>query len=287
MKNSFFIATLMLSATGIKAQQAVPFKIKYLPKHTYVITSKMEMTSQIETKGSFAKSTGPKGNKHPLAQKGDVNSVYTIHTGHIRANGSTPYTITVTNYTAKNEVNGKEQPAKNQPTIGSTHAGEITADGKMHIAFMPNAKTDSISQKQIIKTIHEFVDGIKFPDKPLKVGDTFTQEDTPVGMSGSGRCFNKNVKTVYTLTAIKGNLAFFDTKQVIGMDVSAQKKGRKVAFDTRGNGKGKMVYDISQHFEVERVSDMDVHVNLNMGALITSVNGKTITNVKTEIRANN
>jgi hypothetical protein len=285
MKKPFFIAVLVLSATIIKAQQTEPFKIKYLPEHTYVITSKMEMASQVEAKGNRAKSTAAKGNKHSFAQKGGINSVYTLHTGHLKTNGTMPYTITVTNYTAKNEANGKELPAKNQPTIGSTHAGEITADGKMHIIFMPNAQTDSIAQKHIIKTINEFV-GVKFPDKPLKVGNTFTQEDTPVGMSGTGRSFNKKVKTVYTLKAIKGNLAYFDTEQVIGMDVSAQKKGRKVAFDTRGNGKGKMVYDISQHFEVERVSDMDVHIDLNMGSLTTSINGKTFTDVKTQISAN-
>jgi hypothetical protein len=286
MKNFYCPIVLICLTTALKAQQTEPFKIKYLPEHTYVITSKMKMTAQLEAKGNLAKSTAAKGNKRPFGQKGDVSSIYTIHTGHLKANGTMPYTIIVTNYTAKNEVNGKEQPAKNQPTIGSTHAGEITADGKMHVTFMPNAKTDSIAQKQIIKTIHEFVDGIKFPDKPLKVGDKFTQEDKPVGMSGQGRSLNKDVKTIYTLTAIKDNLAFFDIEQVIGMDVSAQKKGRKVAFDTRGNGKGKMVYDISQNFEVERASDMDVHVNMNMGALTTSINGKTITNVKTQIKAN-
>jgi hypothetical protein len=98
---------------------------------------------------------------------------------------------------------------------------------------------------------------IKFPDHPLKPGDTFTQQVpfTLPMLSGEGN----SIETTYKLVSVDGNKANFDIMQNISIKTDI--KG-KLNIALTGSGTGKMVYDISNNFPSTYTSTANVQVSV-------------------------
>jgi len=108
---------------------------------------------------------------------------------------------------------------------------------------------------------------VKFPDHPLNVGDSFTQQ-VPLNIPMLSGVSN-NVATTYTLVSIKGNIANFDVKQDMNMHMNI--KG-KVDIGFTGAGGGKMVYDISNGFPVSYTTNANMQITVKTDKINVSGN---------------
>lgn len=285
MRRSIFAAAILLATTGANAQNAVTFKFRLLPKHTYAVDGVTNIDSRINTVGQ-GNATPQNGQSQKFENKGNVTMSYTIVTGAPDAKGTFPFIVTVTNFSSKNIVNGKEQPGQqNNPVRGARSQGAITADGKMHTETITFIRADENTKKAIVNMINKFGDQVQFPAKPMKIGESFTQ-DKPFNLANGGK--NVDIKTVvtYTLKSIKGNLAYFDTKEIITSNIKAQKANKKADVKTNGIGKGTMVYDITNNFAVAKADNLVTKMNMTMGTMNMAIDAVAAVSYKAKISAN-
>ncbi|GAA4103404.1 hypothetical protein GCM10022392_30880 [Mucilaginibacter panaciglaebae] len=269
-----------MAATAVKAQKSVPFKLKFLPNHTYTVTGNTITDSRINSVGNANK----KGASKPALQnKGNVSMSYVIKTGPVGAGGNFPFNVTVTNFSSKNVVNGVVQPGpKNNPVVGAISRGKCTPDGQMHTQSISFPNADAKTQKTVLSMVNKLGDEIKFPNRPMKIGESFTQEK-PFSVASGQKNIGIKTTVTYTLKAIKGNLAYFDTKEAIAMDVTGQKPDKKVDMKTNGKGKGTMVYDIANNLAIAKADNLDMKMDMHMGAMTMAIDANAVTSYKATI----
>lgn len=275
----------MLVATTVNAQKNVPFKFRLLPKHTYTVDAVTNIDSRINTLGK-GNAMPKNGQAQKFENKGNVNMSYTIATGAPDVKGTFPFIVTVNNFSSNNIVNGKTQPGpQNNPVKGARSQGSITADGKMHTETITFVTADEKTTKAIVNMLNKFGDQIQFPAHVMHVGESFTQ-DKPFNMANGGKNIDIKTTVTYTLKSIKGNLAYFDTKEVIVTNVNAQKGNRKADVKTSGTGKGKMVYDIANGFAVSKTDNLATQMNMSMGTMNMDIDAVAAVSYKAKISAN-
>ena len=161
-------------------------------------------------------------------------------------------------------VNGKDMPIPMPKNTSTRMFGHITAGGQMSVDSLNGQKIpDSVAQKTL-GMMNSMMRMVKFPDHPLKVGESFTQQ-IPLNIPMLNGMSN-NIATTYTLVSVQGNIANFDVKQDMNMHMDI--KG-KVTISMTGAGTGKMTYDIAKSFPVTYTTDasMDIAVkadNINV-----------------------
>jgi hypothetical protein len=129
--------------------------------------------------------------------------------------------------------------------------GHVGADGKLNADSVGGSKLKDTSQKKMEQMINAFQNKIKFPDHPMRIGDTFVQ-DMPFNLPGAGNGLEANAKATYKLVNITDGKAYFDVEQ--NMDMSIPIKGESITLT--GSGGGKLVYDIKNSFPIDYKTDV-------------------------------
>jgi len=264
---SFLAFVLSISAVTTYAQKSVLFKFKYSPGRTYTMNSKMDMNTDMAIKADST-SANPANASSVHAQM----NVHELMRGAAKTAKSTtsadlPFTLSCDNYSIATEakINGKETsiPANNSLN-GQVLNGTIDKDGKMAVdtSAENNAGVKSGSSS-LLREMRPQI--INFPDKEMKIGDTFTQEEpmTDIDLTNMGVTKAANVKVTYKLTAIKGNLAYFDTESTFNMDINEHKDRLTVTGKGNGSGAGKMVYNIAGNYPQSRTNNVSVAINID------------------------
>jgi hypothetical protein len=284
MRKHFFVAAILMAATAVKAQKTVPFKLKFLPNHTYTITGNTVTDSRINSvgKGNAMK----KGSqKRSLESKGNTAMGYIIKTGPVGAGGNFPFTVTITNFSSKNIVNGVAQAApKNNPVVGAISRGLCTRDGQMQTQSVTFPNADAKTQKAVLNMVNKLGDEIKFPNRPMKIGESFTQEK-PFNVVNGQKSIGIKTTIIYTLKAVKGNLAYFDTKEAITMNIATPKPTGNADMKTTGNGKGTMIYDIAHNMAIAKADDLDMKMDMHVGTMTMAIDANTAVSYKARISA--
>ena len=118
------------------------------------------------------------------------------------------------------------------------------------------------AQQKIAQMMNMVQHNVKFPDRPLHVGDSFTQ-DMPLGIPMGGNNMNMDSKVVYKLVNIADGKAYFDISQSMNMAIPV--KGQTI--NLTGSGVGKMVYDIKNSFPTQFKSNMTIKFTGNIDKL--------------------
>lgn len=282
MRKLAIILPLFLATVAVKAQQSIVFKVKYLPNHVYKMNMKMDMSMEMAMP---ADGTAKSKNAAPpkAYQQTGTNIMQTmISTGAPKADHTFPIKMQITAINAKAKMNGKEidLPTKKNPIVGQVITGQCDADGKLHIDQPKTMDSKAAINAGITNMINKMQGEIKFPGKPLSVGQSFTQ-DTPINMPAAGMNMDINAKTTYKLTAIKGNLAYFDTKLAMTIGLDDPKKAS--AMTGSGGSTGKMVYNIAENNVNTMNNTMDMKYSMNMAGKPMTVKMKMILVVKNDI----
>lgn len=111
--------------------------------------------------------------------------------------------------------------------------------------------------------VNKMMDGVKFPDKPMTVGESFTQ-DMPFPIPMLGADSKIAIKCIYKLTDVKGNLAYFDVALTFDMNLDKTSAGNNLSLKGTGRGNGKMIYAIDKNFAVGNKSNLDMQMDIQV-----------------------
>lgn len=264
MKKSLSIVALLLSiSAGAMAQKQVLFKIKYNPNQHYAMLMKMNMNMEMNVSGDSAMINKIKasGQSFPMIMTMDMATNGDIKTGAINKASQIPFTMIVGIKPAKMTMNGKEMaipmPATNETLFGTSNSqGALTIDSV-------SGKKDPAVKASMSKLIENLTANIKFPEKAMKVGESFVQ-DVPMDMPMAGMTTKMDCKVTYTLVSINGDKANFDLKYDIKSDINSGAAGQAMAITMTGDGDGKMLYDISTNYATSMVGTMNITYAMTM-----------------------
>jgi hypothetical protein len=285
-KITYLIVLCLLSAT-LKAQQPVALKFKYLPKHTYNVEMKMGMDMEMSMGGDSATTAKLKaqGVKQPMVMKMDMNMLAKIITGALTPAKTFSFEMSYDDITSKMTMNGQETPMPKNPIAGQKMTGECDADGKLHVDKITAPGVNEPLKVAMTDMMNKMQGQIAFPEKPLAIGDTFTQE-IPMSIPAAGMNMDFVVKTVYKLTGIKGEQAFFDTDLSMTFDFNTEKNGIAMVGKGSGAGSGKMIYAIAKNYPEVMDNDFDMTFNMDVKEMKMVMKAKMKSNVQNKISAN-
>ncbi|SHG92154.1 hypothetical protein SAMN05443549_108133 [Flavobacterium fluvii] len=244
----FLIASHLCSA---QSKNEFQLKIQYNPETSYNQT--MDQTSHIEMKYSgdpeIMQKIKGKGIQNPTVNDSHsiVESVY--KTGKLSAKKDFPLTIEFLKTTnSDNKItipNGTIIYGKgtvgNMPTLDSIVSNGLSEEFK----------------KNILQTMQATFAQINIPERKVKVGEVFAL-DTPLSIPMAGVQLDMTITTTYKLLNIKNNIADFDISQVYTMKSSTT----KFPMNAAGTGKGKLLYDVINNFNLKYQMDMEMSANV-------------------------
>mgnify|MGYP001555072167 CR=1 FL=1 len=260
-----FLPFFIFSFFEVKAQETVLFKIKYLPEHKY--TSSMDINNHTEMNIEADKETlekiKSKGVQLPLIITAKTSMGYEIQTGPLDGNKSFPVTISYTGINSAQTMNGKETTSPPSPLLNLRIYAHCDKDNKMQLDSMPGKNLNDTLRTLIGSMIKNIQNQIKFPEQPLKIGDSFTQ-DLPMSFPVAGNNIQMVIKMIYKLSEIKNRIAYFDLIETA--EVKLTIKGNNL--DMIGQGDGKLIFDIAQSFAPSITSNLKCNYTMNMEKLL-------------------
>lgn len=287
MKKLFIPLVLFsFTFTALKAQKEVLFKMQYLPKHGYALLMKMDMNMEMNISGdsTIMNSLKKSGQKMPMIMQMQSNSKMDVQTSAATSVNEVPMVMNIAQLSAKMTMNGQES---NLPIPNSgiqKMYGKFTKDGKMSLDSISGIKlTDSVKEATM-KMIKNMQGNIVFPDKAMKVGDTFVQ-DIPMDIPIAGMSAKMLSKTTYKLIAVESSKAYFDVKMELTMDMT----GKAMTMDMTGGGDGKMIFDTAIGYPTTVQNNMKVIYSFAMPqAKNMKMNGKMnmLMDMQTTVAAN-
>lgn len=266
MKKLTLYTILFFSFIQLKAQDGVLFKMAYQPNKDYATTMKMNMVFIVDLSGDqeILDKMKQSGFTPPIDAVMNMSlSGHTV-TGAFDANKNFPAKISFKFDDMSVKVGDREMPIP-QNAFGNetTIYGHVGADGKLKAdSLNGNNLRDTAEQKvsQLLNTIHN---KIKFPDHPLRVGDTFVQE-IPLNIPIANNNPKVDIKATYKLVSINNGKAYFDILQNGNITVNV----KEVNLVITGTGMGKMVYDIKNTYPTNYKTDLDLKVDGKVKTLV-------------------
>lgn len=243
MIKKLIFSLLITSSLASCAQESVVFKPKFKENTKYRNDMTMNMTSEVDFSGNDAmvEMLKKNGSQMPMLTTNETTMSSVATTKKTDQKGNTPVTIVFEKMSSKMTVQGKTINNEN-PYQGIKILGKYDNDQQFILDSIVGGKLTEELKKTMTTMSESIQKVIKFPEKPMKVGETFRSE-TPLSLPIPGTTtMSAKIEINYLLTEIKGNKAYFDVNQTISMN---NKQSEMVA---DGTGTGKMVYDIKDQF---------------------------------------
>jgi hypothetical protein len=272
MKKIVLIPLLLAMTMQLNAQQQTKFKLAYMPKSSYNTTREMKMVMTM---------VGDAAAGQVLDMTMSTTAI--IATGAADKDNTYPVIITTKTNKANMTMNGQEMLAGSIPNTTVVVYGKYLKGDKLMIDSLAGQKMNDSIRMALAKMMDAVVNTVKFPDHPLKVGDTFTQE-APFAVPMMGNAAGMTVKMTYKLISVAYNLAVFDFNETMTMNMDQTAQNLKMTMT--GLGTGTLSYNIGKQYVATMVNTLNMDYDMAINDM--SMKGKsTISmNDKTKLVAN-
>lgn len=265
MKN-FFLLLLFISIQLSVAQNKneFQFKIQYNPETKYDQT--LDQTSYLEMKyageADFMQTLKDKGVQNPtiIDNHSIIESV--MKTGKLT--NKTYFPLTIEFLKTTNSDN------KTQIPDGTIIYGKGTLGNMPTLDSIVSKGLNEEFKKGILETMKATFAQINIPERKVKVGDVF-DIDTPLSIPVASLQMDMTITTTYKLLSIKNNVADFDISQVYTMKTNTT----KFPMNATGTGKGKLLYDVVNNFNLKYQIDMEMSANMKIEKIELDIKSKT------------
>ena len=276
MKKTFLIALMCLGITQLWAQQGVVFKIKYLPNHNYQTNVSVDMKANVTATGDpqILDKLKEQGITQPVNANLSIALGGVMKTGALAADKSVPVNMDYKINNISVSANGNQVPIPPKATEKDIKlSGHISQDWKIKIDSADGKAVADSAQKKMEQMMAMVQKNVEFPDKPLKPGDTFTQ-NVPMNIPvKEGNNIKIDAGVTYKLVKIAGGKAYFDLTPTFNMNLVIG----KVSVVMTGTGTGSMVYSIKDSFPTSKEGNINVKlkvtspkINVDGTAVVTS-----------------
>lgn len=248
------------------AQESVVFKTKFKPNKKYKTQVKTTSYTEIEfiADQEIMDRLKSQGVELPIITESETNMSTDIITHELDKNGEFTATMEYGKMISNTTINGKTT-TEEKPYSGMKILGKYDVDNKFKVDSIIGEKV-SQQMRTVLKTTLESVQqAIKFPEKPMKVGETFTSEiPMTIPMEGMNPISVK-IDIEYLLTEIKEGKAFFDIKQTVGLDMSQE----QLNIIASGTGAGTAQFDIKENFLTKYQSELPMSMTIKINEKMT------------------
>ena len=258
MQKTFFILLILLTFTPKLFGNEDSFQLcpAYLPEKIYHIYDKVESTHFTEMQGdetTINKYTPP-GVKFPLKTAEIRELLWVIDTGKKESDGSFPLTAKLEKIEATRKISDEliKMPNPMESILNIYMHGKVLSDGTFDLEKFEGGEMNEVIKKQLSQLILRFVKGPQPLEKPVKLGEDFTQQELQKFPSKGGRSMDFRLTTRYQPTHIENGRAHFKT--YINAELAGS--GGDFSEDLSGDGEGKMIYDIGLSFVTYRSISM-------------------------------
>jgi len=265
------LAIVTLTSCG---QDKVTFKSYFRPNKEYKTTMTTSSETEVDFSGNQEKIEKIKANgtKLPMIVASSSEMTTTMTTGATTSDKSFPARMIYGKVTASKIVNGKETKEE-KAMSGLIIEGFYTSENKLRIDTMISDKMDENTKRIIKSTLENVQQQIKFPDKPMQVGDSFDQI-LPMQIPVAGLNPVKVVITTnYKLKDISSGTARFDIVQTVTLDI----ENEQANVSATGEGIGISEFDIINNITTRYESDLTMIMKMTAEDLIISakINSKS------------
>ncbi len=266
MKKVLLITIMASFVSLVIAQKSVTFKMKYLPNHNYDMAMNMAMNFKVNLSGNddIISKLESQGITQPLNADVKMDMGGNTKTGNAAADGTFPMTMNIKLNNVSVQLSGKDIPIPTDKIkTNTTIYGHSDVNGKLKADSVTGSVKDTASKK-IAQLMNSIQNKIKFPDHPLKVGDTFTQDlplNIPMSQSSDSEAA---VKAVYKLVSIANGNAVFEVTQTVDMKLNIQQATLTIA----GTGAGTVTYSIKNSFPTDYKSKLDLKIDGQFSSLV-------------------
>ena len=213
MKKLIFLS-LLFFAFKAEAQKRIIFKVKYLPNHTYtgVISMDINCNATLSGNDTVVSKLASQGITQPIIANIKLKMEGGTQTSAVGADGTFPLTIKYKFDDLSADINGNPIPIPTEKLgAGVLIYGHVDKDGKLKADSIGGKKIADTSEAKVSKMMNAIQKNIKFPDHPMKIGETFTQ-DMPLNIPVGGNNMDIDSKVVYKLVSMADGNAYFDVQ---------------------------------------------------------------------------
>ncbi len=237
-----FIAPLLFLFSAVNAQDAISFKIKYLPQRQYKSNVATNVNMELDSAGA----THP-GNGFPMQFTAASTMDLLIITGKVKPDQWLPVQVSFEKGASKMLINNQEHAMPSNPLMGHKIYAEYSPNGENKIDSIPGISASDPQVKTFAALMDALQKKVQFPDRMLTVGDTFSRH-TSIKLPISQLKVNYGLTSLYKLVKIENGKAFFNISLTIKQDFEGEQNQMKMAGAGEDSGSGTMTYNIDENY---------------------------------------
>lgn len=268
------ILLLITIAFSSQAQKTVKFAVILKPEKTYRTVVTTDMSSELNFEGNQEMVDQMKANgiTLPVIMTGRTEYGAVTTTSAKLKDGRLPVKIHYATVAGTTIVNGKEMQTQPNPLEDLTLLGHYDTKNLLKIDSIAGSSFNAQMEQMIISMVEKFQALVVFPEKPLKVGDTFEQK-VPMDLPMAGVTIKININILYTLKSIDNGFARFDVEQTLSLATNMP----DAKMDLSGGGKGTVDFDVNNTIMSAFTTDMDLKLKMVVKEMTVDSSVKTST----------
>lgn len=271
------LLALFLITGIVHSQSEVLFKVSFAPNSTYtsVTTTEVKSLMNFEADDETLEKLKRNGMDLPLemVQHSEISVI--SETGTLDSNKNLPILIYYDKMKSYSTVNGNPTPRNENPFAGVTIHAHITPENKTVLDSLGGKKIDEPVADMLKSTIDQVLNTIDFPDKPIHIGEHFSNQ-VPLSIPiGNQPPMNMFIDLEYHLKSIDNDMASFDVTQNVSLSMEQQ----NIDFKAEGKGLGVLLFDIEKGITSRYETDLPMKLVANLPGdikMIMNMESKTV-----------
>ncbi len=220
-----------------------------------------------------------RGVQNPMSVKSHLKLLEQLKTGGLRKDSTFTIEMKVDSASDKDVINGiKKNGVMNSIFKGMRMTGYYTRKNTIDSIRIYDDSLTADIKKYVSSFVSKMVEKVKYPRKPIVIGDSFKQV-LPMQMNLPNGTRMK-LKTImkFTLMRIEANKAYFQTKSKVELD----QDDPNVSVELTGGGKGELIHDLKKNYMIEKKTRMTISIRVDMGRIVilTKNNTNSLYNVR-------
>lgn len=260
-----FTSLIFISTNSSAEEKSITFKMEMKPNKTYTSHTKSTSFSEMDFIGDQKIIERIKSNhlELPMIMENTNDMTTKIITKEYDKNNEIPATLSFEDITYTVIINGQETPIDSQIT-GMKILGRYDSDSKFKVDSIIGGNVSPQVENSLKSMFESTQQAITFPEKPMKVGETFhSKMPMAIPMEGMNP-FEINIDMEYKLIRINEDTAFFD----INATVELNTKQEQMNMTAKGTGTGTAEFDIKESYLTKykfiMPMDMTMQVDTNL-----------------------
>lgn len=246
-------------------QDGVVFKMSFKPETEYqqIMSSTTESIIKYSGSEDFLAKMKEKGVDNPNIVKQKITTELSILTGKLKKDGRFPIVMEYVN----TDIGNDEKLVPD----GTKIYGSTILDSMPILDSISSIGLTEEFKNTLLKTMQSTFSQIEFPNKNLKIGETFEQK-TPLSIPVADVSIEMVINSTYKLVSISNGIATFDIIQeyVVTSTIT------KYQFKIEGNGKGVINYDIDKNYFTVYKTEMLMKMNVDLDSFSMDLEQKSI-----------